>query len=202
MTLTSRRKRPLDRTIPHLKDTSLIIIAAEGEKTEKKYFESDIFRSHRVQVKVLETHNGLSAPQHVLKRLKTFAKDVDLQSDDQLWLMVDKDRSSDALLSGVCTTARSLNVKLAVSNPSFELWLYLHLDDWTDGIISSVDMKRAIRSKLGSYNESNIDIDTFKNGINDAIKRSQKLDTNPDHRWPSNPGTHVYRVVVEIFNLK
>lgn len=60
MGITSRRKRPLDRKIPHLRDTNLIIIAVEGEKTEKQYFESNFFQRKRVQVKVLETKEGLS----------------------------------------------------------------------------------------------------------------------------------------------
>jgi hypothetical protein len=38
MSFTSRKKRPLDRRVEHVKDTSLIVIATEGEKTEKIYF--------------------------------------------------------------------------------------------------------------------------------------------------------------------
>ena len=74
--LTSRRKRPLDRDVPHLRDTRLIIIASEGEKTEKQYFESGLFGNRRVQVKVLETQDGRSAPNWVLARLNLAAAEA------------------------------------------------------------------------------------------------------------------------------
>ena len=48
MGMTSRRKRPLDHAIPHQRDTRLIIIATEGEKTERQYF--SMFRNVRVRV--------------------------------------------------------------------------------------------------------------------------------------------------------
>lgn len=204
MGLTSRHKRPLNHNIPHLKDTRLIIIAAEGTKTEKHYFESDLFRCPRVQVKVLETDDNRSAPNYVLSRLKKFAVETDLQADDQLWLMVDKDRWPDKLLAEVCAHAfkgRTLRIRLAVSNPCFEFWLYLHNADWAGDTISSVDMVHKIRKLLGSYNKSNIDIEQFRQGVADATVRAKSMDTLPTGRWPHNPGTHVYKVVEEIWTL-
>jgi len=50
MAITSRKSRPLDRSVEHLRDTRLVIIAAEGRITERQYFA--MFRSTRVQVKV------------------------------------------------------------------------------------------------------------------------------------------------------
>ena len=62
MSLTSRQKRPLNRNIPHLRDTKLIIIVAEGTNTEKLYFESELFKCPRIQVKVFEIQDNKSAP--------------------------------------------------------------------------------------------------------------------------------------------
>jgi len=205
MAITSRSKRPLNRGIPHLRNTLLIIIATEGEKTEKQYFESDLFHSLRVQVKVLGTEDGLSAPNHVIKRLYQFAIETDLQSDDQLWLMVDKDHWTERMLSDVCSQAnrsRVLKLQTAISNPSFELWLYLHHDDWTSGQVSSKDMEIALRKKLGFYNKSQLNIDRYRDRDSSAVERARELDKNPDNRWPDNPGTYVYRVVEEIRKLE
>ncbi|ESQ15165.1 MAG: RloB domain-containing protein [Thiohalocapsa sp. PB-PSB1] len=91
MALTSRKARPLDRSVKHLRDTRLIIIAAEGALTEKLYFE--MFRSTRVQLRVLPTgDDGQSAPEHVLARLIEFREEFQLAVDDALWLMIDVDR--------------------------------------------------------------------------------------------------------------
>lgn len=204
MGLTSRRKRPLDRNIPYLKDTRLIIIATEGSKTEKQYFESEIFRSLRIQVKVLNTVNGLSAPNHVLNRLKEFAKETNLQADDQLWLMVDKDRWQNKLLSFVCSHAikgRKHKAQLSISNPCFEIWLYLHYSNWSKGSVNCGDIDKELKSAFGSYNKSNINIANFAPDVDKAVKRAEKIDTRPGDRWPSNPGTHVYKVVKEIRKL-
>ena len=78
MQLTSRRPRPLDRRIPHLRDTRLVIIATEGECTEKQYFSIFERKSTRVQVRVLETTQGMSAPKHVLDRLRRYRREYEL----------------------------------------------------------------------------------------------------------------------------
>jgi len=38
MVQTSRKSRPLDRSLEHRRDTRLVIIAAEGRETEQQYF--------------------------------------------------------------------------------------------------------------------------------------------------------------------
>lgn len=197
MDITSRRKRPLDRTVPHLRDTRLVIIFSEGEKTEKQYFESDLFRSHRVQVKVIETDNGLSAPKHVFDRMKTYLSNVDLEPNDEYWLVTDVDRWPEEQLSEVFSHAiRGKNrAQLAISNPSFELWLYLHLGDWTGGSVNSAQIETALRVSLDGYNKSHLQIDTFRPGVRSAVERAKILASGAEQRWPANPGTHVYRVV-------
>jgi len=121
MSLTSRRKRPLDHAVPHLRDTRLIIIAAEGEKTEKQYF--SVFQSLRVQVKVLHTEEGLSAPKHVFARLNEYRRAYDLKGDDQLWLVIDVDHWPQEMLSEIAAGSVQKRFGLAVSNPCFEVWL-------------------------------------------------------------------------------
>ena len=68
MALTSRKKRPLNPSVPYQRDTRLIVIATEGRETEKQYF--DQFGDKRVHVKMLTTgEDNQSAPQHVIERL-------------------------------------------------------------------------------------------------------------------------------------
>ncbi len=205
MGLTSRQKRPLDRQISSFRDTRLIIIAAEGEKTEKQYFESKLFDNRRVQVKVLPAEDGKSAPKHVYERLKEYTENFDLQRNDQLWLVVDRDHWPDAQLSEVCSHAvghRRIRCQPAISNPCFELWLYLHHADWTLGPKTSSEVVQGLRTLLGSYNKSKLDIDRYSNGIDDAVRRSKGMDKQPKGRWPDNPGTHVYNLVEAIRRLQ
>lgn len=113
MGLTSRRPRPLDRGAGQVRDSRLVIIAAEGRLTEAQYF--SMFRSTRVQLKVLPTPAGDSAPEAVLARLADFRAEYELTADDALWLMVDVDRWGEKTLARVCREARSRGFELAIS---------------------------------------------------------------------------------------
>ncbi len=201
--LTSRKKQTLTRPVRPFRDSRLIIIATEGKLTEKQYFESECFHSHRVHVQILPTIDTKSAPIYVYRRLKEYIGEIELQFEDQIWLMVDVDRWTNKQLSYVCSQPikGKRKVMLAISNPSFELWLYLHIGEWVNGSISSKKMEKALKEILGSYNKANLNIDVFKKGITSAISRAKTLDKSPNNRWPSNPGTHVYKVVEEIFKL-
>ncbi len=167
--------------------------------TEPQYFE--LFRHPRLQVKVLPTEEGKSAPKHVLRRLRAYRKEYEIGPRDELWLMVDVDRWGPRQLAMVAQQAVSGKFEMAVSNPCFELWLYLHLgdlDELSPGEITSTVLEGALRSRLGSFNKSRLDIERFRDGIEAAIDRARKLDVRPDERWPTTPGTQVYKVVANI----
>ncbi len=205
MGITSRKKRPLDRRIAHERDASLVIIATEGEKTEKQYFESKLFRNRRVQVKVLETKEGKSAPAHVVMRLREFVNEYELNEGDQLWLVFDCDRWPEKQLAEVCRQAKSMRkknaVRLGISNPCFELWLFLHHADWTESSATSKDIESALRKTLGVYNKTRLNPEDYEGRIEAAIKRAEGMVMKPDSRWPENPGTHVHRLVLAIRQL-
>lgn len=197
MALTSRKKRPIDRRsqpLPH-RDARLFIIATEGSMTEKQYFAQ--FGNRRCQVKIITNEKNKSAPAHILQRLKDFKREFQLKEDDELWLMIDVDRWGDKNLGDVAAKAGQNKFQLAVSNPCFETWLYLHHDDLGHEYISSGDMKQKLADILGGYNSSNLDLAQFGN-VDEAIHRARELDVNHEERWPARTGTHVYKVVEKI----
>jgi hypothetical protein len=198
MALTSRRRRPIDRRskpAPH-RDARLFIIATEGRKTEKQYF--SMFGNKRCQVRVIPNEDNKSAPAHILQQLKDFKKEFQLKDDDELWLMVDVDRWGNKHFATVAAQAGHNKFQLAVSNPCFEVWLYLHHDDLDHQSIKSNEMKQKLRDLLGGYNSSRLDLGKFAERIDDAVDRARALDTKRDERWPSRTGTHVYRVVEKV----
>jgi len=140
MALTGRKHRPLNRKVSHLRDTKLIIIAAEGHKTEKQYFR--IFENHRVQVIVIPAKDNRSAPEYILEKLNSYIKEYEIGKDDQLWLMIDTDRWGDKKLSKICKEAIQKKYDLAVSNPCFEVWLYLHFDEIDTDIVECREVKK------------------------------------------------------------
>ncbi|MBM3334999.1 RloB domain-containing protein, partial [Candidatus Sumerlaeota bacterium] len=194
------RPRPLNRTIPHEREARLIVIATEGSETEKKYF--TVFRSTHVQVRVLPTEQGRSSPNHVFSSLSKFKREYELSADDQLWVMVDVDRWPKKMLAQVARGARQKGFRMAVSNPCFELWLYLHHSDIDRGKrYTSQEMKKELAELLGGYDPSDLQTEQFERHIEAALRRARALDVAPKERWPSNTGTHVYRVVNEVLQL-
>ena len=152
--ITSRRKRPLDRRITQLRDSKLIIIAVEGNRTEKQYF--SIFRKTRSQIKILSSDDNRSAPEYVLDRLISYKKEYDLDDNDELWLMIDVDRWGDRKLSEIAMHANQRGFDMAVSNPCFEVWLYLHFSFISGNISNCGRVKQILKNKIGGYKSGNI----------------------------------------------
>lgn len=115
------------------REARLVIIATEGAVTEKAYFEglvsADGYSNPGVHVEVLATEAGQSAPKKVIERLNAFKRQYRLDKEDQLWLIIDKDRWPDAQLAEVAQQSHQKGYLMALSNPCFELWLWLH---WAD----------------------------------------------------------------------
>ena len=112
------------------RDAKSIVIATEGELTERDYFE-DLALDERVthpsvEIKVLPTTEGFSAPFYVLQRLDRIRREHGMFEGDELWLVIDKDRWKDAQLSQVAQLASQKRYYVADSNPCFELWLLIH----------------------------------------------------------------------------
>ena len=95
------------------RSTKLFIIATEDKYAPAQYF--GIFGSRKVQIKILETVDGQSAPQYVLERLDKFKEMYDLNEEDELWLLLDVDRwVKPTQLIAVCPEARQKGYQLAI----------------------------------------------------------------------------------------
>ena len=180
----------------HVRDATLCVVATEGTHTEKQYLEG-LFGSLHLKLEVLSTgETGRSAPNHVLARLVDFNRKYDLGPDDERWLMVDVDHNQPQVLSSLCQEAKQRGFGLAVSNPCFEMWLWLHFADPDPADTTCQQLESHLRSTLGSYNKSNLDVSHYTpERIADAIGRAKSLPHNPAQPWPDFPGTHVYQLV-------
>ena len=125
--MDSRRFR---RKIGFLKEKKLFVIATEGGKTEEIYF--DLFKPGRdavIRMEILPCKNCRTSPKNTLKRLLKFKNENMIKGDDELWLVIDRDNWEIEELDQVASQCSKKRFFLAVSNPCFEFWLYLHLRD-------------------------------------------------------------------------
>lgn len=203
------------------RDARLVVIASEGKDTERIYFKAlaKEYMNPCVHVHILERDDdeiNNSSPEHVLKQLDDYKNQYELEADDELWLVVDRDRWTDAMLSRVATAcAQNGYMRMALSNPCIELWLLLHLVDvtalppaeqqlWMENRRKSKHadpyLKVRLRQELGAYHESNYDAQMLVGHVETAIKRARLLDKNPADRWPQTLGTRVYLLAESVMN--
>lgn len=203
------------------RDARLIVIASEGKDTERIYFKAlaKEYTNPRVHVHILErseNEQNNSSPEHVLKQLNDYKIQYELEADDELWLVVDKDRWTEAMLSRVATEcSQEVAMHMALSNPCFELWLLLHMEDaasltteekkqWMENRRKSKNadpyLKVRLRQKMGSYHESDYDAPALIVHVEEAIARAKDLDNNLTDRWPQTLGTRVYLLAESVMN--
>lgn len=205
------------------RDARLVVIASEGKDTERIYFNAlaKEYANPRVHVCILERRDvekNNSSPKHVLEQLKNYKSQYDLEQDDELWLVVDKDHWTDGMLSQVATACmQDVSMRMALSNPCFEVWLLLHLEDvtsltseerklWMKNSRKSKNadpyLKVRLRQKMGSYHESDYDALALIKHVETAIGRARSLDKRTDDRWPQTLGTRVYLLAESVMNRR
>lgn len=204
-----------------VRSARLVVIAAEGRDTENIYFEAmkGSLCASNVHMEVLHRDTDDSSPENVLLQLKTFQTEYNIEKDDELWVVVDRDRWEEKMMADVARhCSNSGNFQFCVSNPCFELWLLLHLEDvslyddstkrklyenkkTSKGRSSSTWLKKKMKQLLGSYHESDYNAFALLPHIQIAIERAQNLDIRPKDRWPQTIGTRVYWLVRSIMGI-
>lgn len=155
-----------------------------------------MFRSTRVQLRVLPTPSGDSSPEYVLGRLVRFREEYELEDGDQLWLMVDVDRWGDGKLAHVSRESKSRGFGLAISHPCFESWLLFHYQEQVPNLSQCCDIEALLRSAAGgTYNKRRLDLDALFPLTSIAASRARQADLSPEAPWPQAAGSHVYRLV-------
>ena len=189
------------RKVAFRETKKLFAIAMEGAETEPKYFRT--FKPGRdsiIRLKLLPNPKHQSSPKAVLKRLDSFAREDKHKHGDELWIVIDRDAWNESELNEVCNKAGRKGYYVALSNPCFELWLYLHFRDnkhFNNRKICQQELAKVLKGyspdKKGAY-----DISVLSNGIDDAIRRAKILDACPQHPWPQNQATRVYKLVEKL----
>ena len=192
-----------------LRDDRVFVVATDDTYAPSQYFE--FLALPRVKVVVLPTpvDSGLSAPSHVVQRLKdafrTVTQRKEVQSGDEFWVLLDtdhhfQDKNLKTTLEAI-TKASQAGFEVAVSNPCFELWLLLHYANVLPGTVFSncKDVIEQLKSCSGGYDKTSIKTGQFPmSRVPEAIRRARVLETMPDAPngpWPQQAGTRLYRLL-------
>lgn len=207
---SAKLARADSRSPEHRTGNTIFYVVTEGEGTEYDYF-SSLNRTYgsglKFMIKSPPLHvqrNGLS-PSLVAEHCCLQSQNGDI---DQIWGLFDHDGRPD--IDKVCLRAKPDRVNLVLSHPSFELWLLLHLRDFTpgdrqDGDSDHVTNKlRAAHRAFADYRKGSKRIDTPRfaaltgdNGIHNAVRRARYLSRHFGRETPSqrDPSTEVYLLI-------
>ena len=192
------RRRPFKDIKP------LILVVTEGEVTEPQYLAAFARWCTNPRVEVV-VESGAGVPKTIVdtaKRLKQEAeKRADGEQDDHLrydevWCVFDVDDHPG--LDDARQTAGSNGLRLAVSNPSIELWLLLHFRD-QPGMQYRDKIKTLLKSYVPGYNK-HVDFRLYQPHYQDAEDRARRLEEIciNDGEEGRNPSTSFWRLTSRI----
>ncbi|MDI9365363.1 MAG: RloB family protein [Flavobacterium sp.] len=199
---------------------SIIVIACEG-KTEEEYFKlfnikSKIIKVKDISIEVLEKldlSDTKSAPKHVIDLLEEYRIHYQIDNDE-LWMVIDRDRQNNSKkqLEEIVESCNNQGFNIALSNPTFELWILLHIktiSEYEDDVLQKIkDNKKVNKNKrflekelsnlLGGYTKGVIKKDLILPNVKTAIKQAKQIDKQFKTRKLDNFGTTVFLLAEKI----
>lgn len=168
-----------------------VLVVCGGTRTEPDYFHG-IRRLLRRPDVTLSIKAVSKSPDQLVDHAVTLMSHRRDQFDE-LWCVVDVDEFD---LDRAARSAKAAGVRLAVSNPCFEVWLLLHFDDGGPHLSGSAEAIRRLRRHLPAYDKARLQFDDYGPGVAEAVRRARKLDDGT--AVGANPSSGVWRLVEQI----
>lgn len=199
MSVRNRRRSPARRP-PFKLPKRRILLVVEGAVTEKNYFEGMIaaLRTTVVEFKVL---GGVGVPMTIVEtalKIRRAARErARVEKDqyldyDETWCVFDVDQHPK--IPEAVKLAEQHGIFLAISNPCFELWLWLHFAD-APRASSAQELQIKLRQYMPDYRK-HVRFAELQSGVESAIDRAMVLDQQAKitgQRF-GNPSTGVWRL--------
>jgi RloB-like protein len=202
--MEQRFRNSLGRPSPKWKPKQRFLLLCEGKVTEPRYFRDlrNEIRSRLLDIEVV-------GPCGVPKTLVQYGVDRKRQADraargagdsflryDEVWCVFDVD--SHPNLGAAKQQAHDNGLRLAISNPNFELWILLHFQDH----FSEEDrreIRRLCKLHLPDYGKE-APYSTLRPHYADAVRRAKHIQTVQEQRGTpgGNPSTGVYELTEKL----
>lgn len=184
-----------------------LLVACEGSKTEPYYLESFfkyLVKEHKINSKsfVIAEHKHTN-PIGVLDDLLKFnVEGLTFKNFEHKWIIIDRDEERTnggghqlKSYNEALHKARKLGVKVAFSNPSYEIWYLLHLQ-YRDTGLSRDDVKKELKKIIGYEKNSKDMFDKLLPNLDTAINNATRLIDNCNKPIGlCNPSTNMHELV-------
>jgi hypothetical protein len=142
----------------------------------------------------------LSVVSKAIDLLSTIKRTTSFSRHDTVWAVFDRDEHPN--FEEAINRATQSGVKIAFSNPCFELWLVLHCQDW-DRPMDRHSMQRELRRLIPGYDPNGakrVEFNLLADNIPAAIDRARTMEQRRiDERMAhGNPVTTVFYLVEHI----
>jgi hypothetical protein len=198
------RIRPLGRRDPFREPKSIILVICEGQCTEPQYLTGlkRACRNSRVFVKIADEHGTpytlVDAARQVKRKSQKRARYVEDEhiNYDHVWCVFDVDSHPKVAEAKIMANANG--IRLAVSNPCFELWLLLHFRD-NPGPQDRATLRDRVEKILKGY-DKHVNFEDLSDGYFDAVDRAKRMNAaaKADNDEGRNPTTDVCELTEQI----
>lgn len=189
-----------------------IVIVCEGAATEIGYFNAIRISKHLPKERIPISHEGCTDPLSIVQAAVNIR--IDLMNDrnwinaDEIWAVYDGDEHISANLARwnqALNLASRHNIKLAVSNPSFEFWYLLHFQE-QNANLTRRQAYNLLRRHLNNYEKPNVLYPMpLKAKTSSAIGRARRLIARikkDQLEFFNNPSTYVFELVENLLKIK
>ncbi|MEV0842229.1 RloB family protein [Actinocatenispora sera] len=171
------------------------LIFGEGLVTERAYLSA--LRSE-LRAANMEYTRVPGNPYNIVSRACAISS-REVAPNDQVWCIFDVESPTPhPRIREALELAAKNNIQCAVSNPCFELWLYLHRKDGNSFATTS-DMEQRLCGIFPAYaKKKTIGYSLIKDQFDEAKRRArvlERLHSNPIDPISCNPTTNVWKLV-------
>ena len=181
---SGRRRAPVRRS------ARTILVVCGSKETERQYFQGLREQLRNPAVSVVVCGKACSPTQLIAYAQKRRVENKG--TFDEVWCVFDVDQFVD--VAEAVVAAGKAGIRVAISNPCFELWLLLHFASQTAHVPTYKKLLPLLQKHVPNYDKSRLDFAVYKDGRAEAAIRARKLDpTGLDHA--QNPATGVWQLV-------
>jgi hypothetical protein len=180
----ARNRTSLSRSTGFRTPRKTLLVLCEGSRTEPEYIqalsrEPDVREIAAVKI-IFDPDSFGSAPLTLVRRAVKLRKRSIAENDevDEVWCVFDvewpKSGQHHPNLREAVQLAEANGVHLAVSNPSFELWLILHFRKQS-AFLTNVEARR-LRARCDGSADKGVEGSVYMQRRNVAVQRAMLLD--------------------------
>ncbi|MEU0516947.1 RloB family protein [Streptosporangium sp. NPDC006007] len=182
VTLGEGRETDLGRRKAFKDSGSTILVLSNGKNTEKQYLGA-LKRERWGQPFHISFKNyaPLALVDHgISEKINS--------GYDHVWCVCDVDNFN---VADALKKADVCGVRIALSEPCFEVWLILHKVDWRRSFQNAKEAERELKKILPKWDKANLKMEDFRADIEVAAHRAKKLGEPPNN----NPSSSMWQLV-------